>query len=205
MEHFGNRVRRRRLELGITQEELARRLGYSSRSAVNKIERCVNDVPQSRVQALAAALETTAAYLMGWEDFWGRGLEPLPEKKRIPLLGAIACGEPILAAENIEDEVFVPESLNADFALRCKGDSMTGARIFDGDIVYIRQQPDVENGEIAAVLIHDEATLKRLKKGDGKLVLWPENPDYEPLVFIGSEADQVQIIGKAVAFTSLIR
>ena len=205
MDHFGNRVRTRRLELGITQEELAQRLGYSSRSAVNKIERNVNDVPQSRVDALARALETTPAYLMGWAEKWIQGLEPLPDKKRIPLLGTIACGEPILAAENIEEEVFAPESLNADFALRCKGDSMTGARIFDGDIVYIRQQPDVENGEIAAVLIRDEATLKRVKKGDGKLMLWPENPNYEPLVFMGTESEQVRIIGKAVAFISPIR
>ena len=142
---------------------------------------------------------------MGWRDGWIQGLEPLPTYKRIPLLGTIACGEPILAAENIEESVFAPESLNADFALRCKGDSMTGARIFDGDIVYIRQQPEVENGEIAAVLIRDEATLKRVKKGDGKLMLWPENPDYEPMVFIGAESEQVLIIGKAVAFTSLIR
>lgn len=105
--------------------------------------------------------------------------------------------------------VDVPDYIHADFALRCKGDSMIGARIYDGDIVYIRKQPQVENGEIAAVLIEDvaeyaEATLKRLYLSSGQLVLQAENPTFAPIVFTGDSIRQVHILGKAVAFTSML-
>ena len=133
------------------------------------------------------------------------GIEPLPEFTLVPLLGPIACGEPILADENIEDYVRANTDLRASFALRCKGDSMINARIFDGDIVYIRQQEDVDNGEIAAVLIGDEATLKRVYKYPNRLELRPENPTYAPLNYEGEELRNVRILGKAVAFLSTIR
>lgn len=130
---------------------------------------------------------------------------PLPEMRKIPLLGQIACGAPILAEEHIEDYVDIPKNIHADFALTCKGDSMINARIFDGDIVYIRQQPSVENGEIAAVLIDGEATLKRVRLFDDHISLEPENPMYKPLVYWGADMNNVHILGKAVAFTSTIR
>ena len=132
---------------------------------------------------------------------------PIPRMRTVPLLGMIACGDPILAAENIEGEVSAPEHVVADFALRCKGDSMINARIYDGDIVYIRQQARVDNGQIAAVLIGDEATLKRVYfyPESNKLVLNPENPAYEPLIFVGDELATVRILGRAVAFTSAVR
>ncbi len=130
---------------------------------------------------------------------------PLPKTKKIPLLGTIACGEPILAAENIEALINADENLNADFALRCKGDSMINARIFDGDIVYIREQPDVEDGEIAAVLIGEEATLKRVYKYPSKVVLRPENPLYDDMIYSKEEMNEVRILGKAVAFLSAVR
>ena len=130
---------------------------------------------------------------------------PLPEMRKIPLLGPIACGAPILAEEHIEDYVDIPKNIHADFALTCKGDSMINARIFDGDIVYIRQQPSVENGEIAPVLIYGEATLKRVRLFDDHISLEPENPMYKPLVYWGSDMNNVHILGKAVAFTSAIR
>lgn len=127
---------------------------------------------------------------------------PMPKMKKVPLVGSIACGAPILAAENIEGEVDIPENINADFALRCKGDSMINARIFDGDIVYIKQQDTVDNGQIAAVLIEDEATLKRVRLYPDHISLEPENPMYKPMVFWEEEMNAVRIIGKAVAFTS---
>lgn len=132
-------------------------------------------------------------------------LMPMPEMRKIPLLGAIACGEPILAVENIEDYVNIPKDMAGDFALTCKGDSMINARIFDGDIVYIRQQDTVENGEIAAVLIDNEATLKRVKLLPDRIILSPENPLYDPMVYRGEEMNNVRILGKAVAFTSAVR
>lgn len=130
---------------------------------------------------------------------------PLPKTKHVPLLGTIACGTPIFADENIEGIVSVPENIDADFCLRCKGDSMINARIHDGDIVYIKKQSIVESGEIAAVLINDEATLKRVYLYPDKIILQPENPHYHPLVYIQEEMNDIQILGKATHFTSAIQ
>lgn len=135
----------------------------------------------------------------------GSNIISMPPMRKVPLLGAIACGAPILADEHIEEYVDIPKHIHADFALTCKGDSMINARIFDGDIVYIRQQDSVENGEIAAVLIDSEATLKRVKLYGDHISLEPENPMYKPLVFWNEEMNDVRILGKAVAFTSAVR
>ncbi len=126
--------------------------------------------------------------------------------KRLPIMGTIAAGQPILAQENIEGYECVAADSNADFCLRVKGDSMINARILDGDIVYIRQQPDVENGEIAAVLVDDlEATLKRVYKINGSIILRAENPNYPDMVFSKKEMKQINILGKAVSFKSEVR
>ena len=137
-------------------------------------------------------------------DF-GANIIPLPEMRKIPLLGKIACGAPILAEEHIEDYVDIPRHIHADFALTCQGDSMINARIFDGDIVYIRQQDTVESGEIAAVLIDNDATLKRIRIFDDHIALEPENPQYRPIVLWGEDMNTVRILGKAIAFTSSVR
>ena len=146
---------------------------------------------------------------MGWADSasipTATNIIPFPEMRKVPLIGSIACGAPILAEEHIEDYVDIPKRVAADFALTCKGDSMINARIFDGDIVYIRQQDSVDNGQIAAVLIDSEATLKRVKLYEDHISLEPENPQYRPIVLWGEEMNSVRIIGKAVAFTSAIR
>ena len=133
------------------------------------------------------------------------GAFPMPEMRKIPLIGTIACGEPILAEEHIEDYINIPRHISADFALTCKGDSMINARIFDGDVVYIRQQDTVDNGQIAAVLIDGEATLKRVQIFEDHISLEPENPQYRPLVYWNEDMNTVRILGKAVAFTSAIR
>lgn len=133
-----------------------------------------------------------------------KNIEPLPKMKKVPLLGTIACGEPILAEENIEDYINMPERIKGTFALRCKGDSMINARIFDGDIVYIREQPDVENGEIAAVLIDNEATLKRVYKYENRIELRPENPTFKVMNFENEELNIIRILGKAVGFFSKV-
>lgn len=129
------------------------------------------------------------------------------EQKTVPILGQIACGAPIFAEENIEGYAPQCYGKSADFCLFAKGDSMIGARIFDGDLVYIKKQGFVENGEIAVALYEDSATLKRvyLYPDEKKLVLSPENPKYKPLVFIGEEINSVQILGKAIAFQSEAR
>lgn len=126
--------------------------------------------------------------------------------KRFPLLGEIACGEPIFADEDRESFVMADMDIRADFCLRAKGDSMTGARIYDGDIVFIKEMPMVDNGDIAAVIIDDEATLKRVYyfPENGKLILNPENPAFEPLVYVGEELNEIRILGKAVYFMSAL-
>ena len=137
-------------------------------------------------------------------DFSGN-IIPMPEMRKIPLLGNIACGAPILAEEHIEEYIDIPKNIHADFALTCQGDSMINARIFDGDIVYIRQQNTVESGEIAAVLIDNDATLKRIRIFEDHISLEPENPQYRPIVLWGEDMNTVRILGKAVAFTSAVR
>lgn len=193
---LGEKIRDARKSLGITQAALAELCGYTSRSSINKIELGLVDVPQSKLILIAKALGISAQSLIDETD---------TSVQKIPLLGSIACGSPIFAEENIEEYLVCPPRVNADFCLYCKGDSMIKARINDGDIVYIHSQSDVDNGEIAAVMVEDEATLKRVYKHKNKLVLQPENPDYEPFVYVGEEMSRIKILGKAVAFLSGVR
>ena len=196
-----------REKLGLSQESLALQVGYRDRSSIAKIEAGLVDLSQSKIALFAKALGVSPAYLMGWgesSDQIPANIIPMPSTYEVPLIGTIACGNPILAVEEADETVEVPDFIHADFALRCKGDSMINARIFDGDVVYIRKQPQVENGQIAAVLVDDEATLKKVTLFPDKLVLEPANPMYDPLVFRGEEMNQVEILGKAVGFTSMI-
>lgn len=130
---------------------------------------------------------------------------PMPHTRRVPRLGQIACGTPITAEENFDGFDDVPEWVRCDFTLTCKGDSMINARIYDGDIVCIRRQDTVETGEIAAVLVDSEATLKRVRLFDDHIVLEAENPTFRPLAYWGEEMSNVHIIGKATHFISAIR
>lgn len=126
--------------------------------------------------------------------------------KRFPMLGEIACGKPIFADEDREHYIMADMDIDADFCLTAKGDSMINARIYNGDIVFIKEMPIVDNGDIAAVIIEDEATLKRVYyyPEKGKLILNPENPSCEPLVYIGDELNYIRILGKAVYFMSAV-
>ncbi len=203
-----DRIKSRRTELGLTVEELAHKMGYKDKSSISKIENGKADIPQSKIAAFADALQTTPAYLMGWEEqpepkkpTIPPGFEPMPKMKKIPLIGSIACGEPITAEQNIEKMVDVPENIRCDFSLTCHGDSMVDAGIHDKDVVYIRIQPEVENGEIAAVRIDGEATLKRVYYNPGTLTLMPANPAYAPMIYTGSQLEEVHIEGKAVGWT----
>ena len=134
------------------------------------------------------------------------GVQPI-EVKKFPLLGDIACGEPRFANEERESYISAGTAINADFCLKARGESMINARIMDGDIVFIRSQSQVENGEIAVVIINDEATLKRVFYYPEKstLILKPENPKYEDFIFTGTELNDINILGKAVAFQSDIK
>lgn len=209
---LSGKIRYLRAKHSLTLEQVAQQVGVG-RSTVRKWETgLIANMRRDKIEKLARALHTTPGYLMGWEAeeesstlSLPDNIIPMPEMRKIPLIGSIACGAPILAEEHIEDHIDIPTHIHADFALTCKGDSMINARIFDGDIVYIRQQDTVDNGEIAAVLIDTEATLKRVRLFDDHIVLEPENPQYRPLVYWGEDMNYVHIIGKAVAFTSTVR
>lgn len=172
----------------LTQEQLARDLGVRLMNV--SIDALLGNEPARTASTIPSA----------------SNVFPLKTKK-VPLLGDIACGEPIFANEEYGSFISTTDDLDVDFCLRAVGDSMIGARIYDGDIVFVRKQSSVDNGEIAAVLIDDEATLKRVYyyPDKNKLVLSPENPKYEPFVYIGEELSEVRILGKAVAFQSVIR
>lgn len=203
----GERIKEARKMRGMTQTELAEKIGMKF-SAIHKYENgLVVNLKRETIAALANALEVSPAWLMCMDDtpILPSNVIPMPVMRKIPLVGSIACGTPILAEENLDGDVEAPDHVRADFALRCKGDSMINARIFDGDIVYIRQQESVEHGEIAAVLVGDEATLKRVYMYDDCISLEAENPQYKPMVYRGEEMNNVRILGKAVAFTSVIR
>ena len=205
----GERIKFRRKEIGFSAEKVADIIGVSPATIYRYEKGDIEKVPGDVLFSIAKALHTTPAYLMGWEEapesISADNIVPIPKMAKIPLLGNIACGDPITAEENLDGFVSAPEEISADFALRCKGDSMIGARILDGDIVLIRQQPDVEDGEIAAVLIDNEATLKRVHKKAGCLILNPANPAYEPIIIAGEELNDVRIIGKAVYFISAVK
>ena len=194
--HTGEIIRALRENQGMSQEALAARLGYKDRSSIAKIESGKVDLNQSRLERFAQVFGVPVSQLLG--------LQSMPHMRRIPVLGTIACGAPILAQEHIDGYTGVPDTIHADFALVCRGDSMVGARIFDGDTVYIRQQEQVENGEIAAVLIDGEATLKRVRYFEDCVYFEPENPMYKPIVLRGEAMNTARILGKAVAFTAVI-
>ena len=212
-------IKKRRLELELTQSDLAQRLGYSDKSMIAKIEKGAIDLPQSKITAFAKALNTSEIELMGWDSEEnsdsvsrspeGYGLTRLSDvhKKPIPMLGNVACGTPIFANEEHDSYVLADEDIDADYCLTAKGDSMINARIYDGDLIFVKQCSHVENGEIAVVAIGDEVTLKRVYfyPENNTLQLIAENPKYAPLIYRDEELDGVYVIGKALFFQSLIR
>lgn len=222
--NLGDIIKNYRTEHGISQDVFAERSGLS-KAYISILER--NSNPTSKnppIPSLETIKAVSAAICVDFNDIialldgdtkvslkkedsiqYVKNIIPIPQMKEVPLLGKIACGEPILAEENFDGKVRIPMDVDADFALTCSGDSMIGARILDGDIVFIRQQPDVDDGEIAAVLIDNEATLKRVHKQAGCLILRPENPAYAPIVITGEELNNVRILGKAVSFMSTVR
>lgn len=209
---FGERLRNARKAKKLTQKELAS-LIHAAHNSISNWENDQNKPDPDTIQSLCWALDVTPNYLLDPEASISPTAPSRPSNiisiqmgTPLPLIGNIACGKPILAEENVEEMVACPENIHADFCLRCKGDSMIGVRIMDGDIVYIRQQDDVDDGQIGVVIIDDEATLKRVYKiGSDRIELRPENPAFPVLTFSGEELDHIRIIGRAVAFTSAIR
>lgn len=192
-----------RKQAGMSQQQMADRLGIT-RSAVGMYETDKREPDLDTLKGIADLFGVELDTLAGRaRDRLPANVWPLGELDQVPLLGRIACGTPILAEENAEAYVDLPRRIRADFALACKGDSMVGAGIRNGDVVYIHAQPEVENGQIAAVMVDgDEATLKRLYFDGRTVQLVAENPSYAPMVFVGEEiARRLRILGLAVAYT----
>lgn len=206
MKAFGAKIKELRKNAGLTQEELINIINkkYERNISKSMISKWENDKeePQkfSDVSALADFFQVKADYLIGLID---NKYDEDIQYKKVPIVGVIACGVPIYAQQDIQGYEYVAPNSDVDFCLRCKGDSMINARIFNGDIVYLHRQPDVENGEIAAVQIDgEEATLKRVYKIGGNIILRPENPKYKDMVFSKKDKKNICILGKAVCFKS---
>lgn len=206
---LNERIRDLRKQKGLSLEYLATEVG-TSRQTIHRYETgAISNIPGEKVEALARALGTTPASLMGWEEqeissiYNNSSLSDLSRvtTKRLPLLGNVACGEPIFAVEERYQYVATGAGLDADFCLSAKGDSMINARIFDGDLLFVKKQESVDNGDIAVVLIEDEATVKRVyfDREAGILTLMPENPTYKPMRYMGSQLERIRILGKVVS------
>lgn len=220
---ISKKIRLSRKQRGISITELSEKTGIPKQKLDKYEIGIVNNMPLTDVATIANCLNVSPSYLMGWEDENGNdireweekdsitelskkydNIRPI-EKKRFPVLGEIACGQPMYANQDYETFIEASADIKADFCLLAHGDSMINARIFDGDIVFIRRQPDVENGEIAAVVIDDEATLKRVYKYPNRLELRPENPVFDVLNYEGEELNHIRILGKAIAFQSNVK
>ena len=202
----GDLIKARRKEIAMSAERLAEKVGVSPATIYRYEKGDIEKVPVDVIKDIVKALNTTPAYLMGWETSPAAptipaGFEPRPKTVKRPLVGDIACGEPITAEQNVQEYVDVPEGIVCDFCLRCHGDSMIDAGIRDNDVVYIKTQPQVEDGEIAAVRIGDEATLKRVYYDGSTITLVPANSAYRPKSYSGPELDDIQIEGKATGYT----
>lgn len=211
-------LKQRRLELGLTMAEVAKAIGVSEATVSRYESGNIKNMRRDRVAKYAKVLCVNPSEFIIEEDEMNSTQDDLstliqkydnirPVKlKKFPLLGEIACGEPIFADEDRESFIMADTDIRADFCLRAKGDSMINARIYDGDVVFIRKMPMVDNGEIAAVIIDDEATLKRVYyyPENNMIQLVAENPKCSPLVYQNEELNYIRILGKAVYFMSAL-
>ncbi len=213
---IGLRIEQRRKALGLTLEYVAAEIGVA-KSTIQRYEKgTIEKIKLPVIEAISRVLNVNPAWICLKSERMDRELDlpslpnnifPLPESRSYPLIGTVACGVPILAEENISEYIQFPGDIDADFCLRCKGDSMINARIYDGDIVFIRKQDQVETGEIAAVRIGDEATLKKVYfvPGSDRIILRACNPLFPDMEFEGDSLNDMRIIGKAVSFLSAVR
>lgn len=200
---IADNIKRLRLAADLSQVELGRIAGVTDK-AVSTWESGLKIPRMGAVEKMAAYFGVPKSVIL--DDVPAAptipaGFEPRPKTVKRPLVGDIACGEPITAEQNVQEYVDVPEGIVCDFCLRCHGDSMIDAGIRDNDVVYIKIQPQVEDGEIAAVRIGDEATLKRVYYDGSTITLVPANSAYRPKSYSGPELDDIQIEGKATGYT----
>lgn len=228
---FADIIKNLRKENGMTQTELAKKLGLT-RSSLSMYELGEREPSFEILEAFADFFNVDMDYLLGRTDkttkilasdssepaaATGHNMSALSKQildklkpvkmKSFPMLGYVACGEPIFADKNYEAFVMADADIDADYCLTCKGDSMINARIYDGDTVFIKSCSMVDNGDIALVVIDNDVTLKRVYyyPEQQTLKLVSENPLYAPFVYSGAELEQIRILGKAVMFQSIVR
>lgn len=212
---IGERIKIARESKELNQKELAEKIQVHPATIKRYEDGFIQKIKMPIIQSIAIALSVNPMWLLGKSEFmqtsdmienWNQSDIPdfpniFPiETKKVPLLGKIAAGQPVMAEECFDSYVQCGNFIKADFCLRVQGDSMINARIYDGDIVFIHQQPEVENGEIAAVAIDDAVTLKRVYFADDSVMLRAENPKYKPMIFTKNDCLSFRILGKAVAF-----
>lgn len=195
---IGEKIKKLRLDNNMTLEELGGKVGVSKQSLFKYENGIVTNIPLDRIEKLGKVLGVDPSELVGWSNVKEVKLDIQPRK--IPILGKIAAGTPILAVENHEDYFDTSEFINADFALQIQGDSMIGSRIYDGDIVFLRKQSYIENGQIGAFLIDGEATLKIFNKQNNTVMLLSSNPNYSPII-LSPEKENI-ILGKLIGVYS---
>lgn len=198
---FGERLKKARKEKKLTQKELASQIG-AAHNSISNWENDQNMPDPDTIQHLCWALDVQPNYFFGADTQpLPPNIFPIPKMKKWKVLGGTACGEPIF--RELDDEaVMAPANIDADFVFRCIGDSMINARIFDGDIVFVKSGP-VEDGQIGVVRIGEEYTLKRIYRGPDYLELRAENPMY-PAKIIRGEQENAEIVGRAVQFLSRV-
>ena len=202
---IGERLKIARENAGFTLEELGKMCGTTKQTIYKYENGVITNIPIDRLERIASALNVSAAYLIGWDQPLPDNVIPVPKMRRIPLLDSVVHDPPVISEEHYIGEIDIPDSICADFALRCKEDSMINARICTGDICYIRKQSTVLDGQVAAVLIGKEAVLKRVRLYSDHIVLESDNPQYRPLCFWDDEMKNVSILGLAVAFTGAVK
>lgn len=196
---IGDTIKNLRTSRGLSQTELGKIAGVTDK-AVSTWENGEKTPRMGAIERMAVYFGVTKSYIIDGDSqapSIPQGFQPMPPMSRVPLVGKIACGSPILAQQNVEGMVSVPTEWHADFTLVCDGDSMVPT-FQDGDLVAIRIQPEVENGEVAAVRIDNEATLKRVYLHDDYIELRPENASYPSIIRRKDEMNDVHIEGKAV-------
>lgn len=197
-------IKNLRTERNLTQEEVGKIIG-ASKQTLHKYENgIITNIPQDKIEALANLFDVSPAYIMGWEENKTDlsnipGVIPVKKIIKIPILGHIQCGKPVMSVENYEGYFPAdPEIINSDFCLYADGDSMKDVGINEGDLVFFKQTPQVENGAIAAVYVDDTTTLKRFYKNEHEIILQPENKSYSPIIIREDDGQEIKILGEMV-------
>lgn len=190
----GEVIKQLRLRSGLSQEELAYKMGYTDRSSISRIEKGDMKLTQDKIMEFSTLFKVSPLVILGMEEY-------VPPKTQVPVYGRVAAGIPIEAIENIIDYEDIPDTWTGTFgAMRIKGDSMA-PRILDGDTIIVKRQDDANSGDIVVAIINgQDATVKKLIKHPDGITLQAFNPAYEPMYFSKENMEEIPVTiwGKVV-------